>query len=294
MRPDDPLRVLIAGAGYVGTALGQTLASRGHEVFALRRRPEPIAGMHAVAADLDDPASLSVLPRDLDVVHYTAAADERTEEAYERAYVRGLQNLLSVLAGKKSNVRRLLYTSSTAVYGQNAGEDVDEDSPAEPRASTGRILLRGEDAARTNALAPAIVLRLGGIYGPGRDRLLRQVARGEARLSPTPHTTNRIHRDDCAGALAHLMTLPNPQPTYLGVDSEPADRNDVLRFLAAELGAPPPSEDDGPPSGRLEGGHKRCRNDRLRASGYHFAYPTFRDGYRSMIADFLRKSGSGT
>lgn len=294
VRAEEKLRVLVAGAGYVGRALGEMLAGQGHEVFALRRRPEGLEGpLRPFAADLGDPSTLTNLPPGIDVVFYTAGADERSDEAYERAYVRGLDHLLSAFDAQHIRPRRLLYTSSTAVYGQTDGEDVDETSATEPRASTGRILLRGERAALDNGLVPAIVLRLGGIYGPGRDRLLRQVASGQAQLTSRPHFTNRIHRDDCAGALAHLMSLADPEPIYLGVDHAPTDRNEVLRFLAAELSAPPPAEGEAT-SARLEGGHKRCRNDRLVASGYRFAFPSFREGYRPMIADFLRNSGSAT
>ena len=91
------------------------------------------------------------------------------------------------------------------------------------------------------------------------------------------------HRDDCAGVLRHLMGVPSPEELYLGVDCEPTDEAAVLRWLAGALGAPPPRSAPETPGGR--GGNKRCRNQRLLASGYAFRYPSFRDGYTALLAE---------
>jgi nucleoside-diphosphate-sugar epimerase len=175
------------------------------------------------------------------------------------------------------------------VYAQDDGSWVDEGSPAEPAEGTGRRILEGE---RLVASAPftGVTLRLAGIYGPGRTRLLEQVRSGEARIPrDEPRYTNRIHRDDCAGAIVHLLALATPDALYLGVDREPAPIADVQRWLAAELGVPaPPAEADpenvqDSPSARRNRSNKRCKNDRLIASGYVFRYPTFREGYRAIL-----------
>jgi nucleoside-diphosphate-sugar epimerase len=180
-----------------------------------------------------------------------------------------------------------LYTSSTAVYAQSHGEWVDETSTTDPSHFTGRRVLEGERLLLGGPF-PATVLRLGGIYGPGRVSLIERVRQGQAvcRAGPTLYT-NRIHRDDCAGALHHLMTVPHPEALYLGVDHAPADLCAVLRWLAAQLGAPPPrveamTEDET----RRQRTNKRCRNARLVASGYTFGYPTFRDGYAALVAAY--------
>lgn len=280
------MRVLIAGCGDVGTALGLRLAGEGHEVWGLRRDPAWLSAappaIQPLAADLTDPASLAVLPEGLEAIAYTAAASASTEPAYQAAYVQGLANLLHLLAARGERIRRVLFTSSTAVYGQSAGEWVDETSPTEPPGFSGRVLLEAERVLDEGPY-PGIAVRLGGIYGPGRTRLLRQVLAGEARLPAEPAYTNRIHRDDCAGLLAHLLALPQPQPLYLGVDHEPADLRDVYLWLAEQLGAPPPQAAEpgasSAPGARTRAGSKRCSNARLLASGYRFLYPTFREGY---------------
>src|SRR5262249_21644146 len=158
----------------------------------------------------------------------------------------------------------------TAVYGQCAGELVDEDSPSEPPTFRGRLLLEGERLAQ-RAVTPAagssaVVLRLGGIYGPGRTWLVDAVRAGRAAAARdgAPRWSNRIHEADAAAALFHLARLPAPAALYLGVDCAPAPRDEVAAWLYARLGLSPPAHAAGAPSAD---GSKRCSNARLLASG---------------------------
>ena len=274
-------RVLIAGCGYVGAALAERLAQRGHEVFALRRSDRAPLGARLLRADLLRPESLSQLPDDVSTVFYTAAPDAGSEDTYRAIYVDGLRNLLAALEQRGGRPSRLLLTTSTAVYAQDAGEWVDEDSPTQPTRHQGRVLLESEALALTCGIR-AIVVRFGGIYGPGRTRLIDEVRRGAATIPDRPSYTNRIHRDDCAGVLEHLASAPSTQQIYLGVDDDPADRRAVVGWLAAQLGASTPRVE--PLEGTAERG-KRCRNDRLRASGYALQYASFRAGYAAMLQE---------
>jgi nucleoside-diphosphate-sugar epimerase len=271
---------LVAGAGYVGEALARALLAAGHEVVVLRRSESPPPpGARAFRADLTLPGALDALPA-ADLVFYTAGADERSDEAYRRAYVEGVARLIERFAREPEPPRRLLFTSSTAVYGQQDGEWVDESSEAVPADFAGRSLLQGE-ALVLSAPFPGTVLRLGGIYGPGRTSL---VERARSGATGGPSYTNRIHRDDAAGALAHLALLPAAEPRYVGVDCEPAREDEVLAWLARRLGAPAGSAPDAaPPAPRRARGSKRCRNALLLASGYRFRYPTYREGYGALL-----------
>jgi nucleoside-diphosphate-sugar epimerase len=280
-------RILIAGCGYVGGALAASLAGEGNLVFGLRRRPvSQHHGVQPIAADLTDSDTLRSLPRELDFVFYTISSDERSDEAYRKAYVQGLTNLLKAMEKNHKELKRFFLASSTGVYEQEKGEWVDESSPAEPTHFSGRRLLEAEQLLATSSV-PSTVVRFGGIYGPGRTRLIRQLLAGQATYPVEENRyTNRIHRDDCAGALAHLMSLPSPEALYLGVDDEPVAQRDLLHWLAESLNSPPPR----PQSRhyRTRRGNKRCRNDRLRASGYRFRYPNFRAGYQPLLKEFCR------
>lgn len=276
-------RVLIAGCGDVGSRLGGLLARRGHGVWGLRRHPENLPeGIEPLAADLTDPVTLQDLPPDLDLVFYTAAAEGRSDEAYRQAYVDGVRHLLEALQEAGQTPQRILFTSSTGVYGQRDGSWVDETSPTEPESFTGRRVLEGEELLAQGPF-PAVSLRLGGIYGPGRTRLLDRVRRGEATCPEGPPIyTNRIHSEDAAAALVHLGFLGTVESCYVGVDRRPADLCEVLRFLARRLEAPPPRTVPAE-STDIRRGSKRCSSRRLFDSGFRFVYPTYREGYAEMI-----------
>lgn len=283
-------RLLVAGCGYVGSALAAAEGAAGTTVFGLRRTLRPLpAGVTPVVADLADEASLAHLPPDLDTVVYAAAADERSDAAYRRAYVDGPVTLLRHLARRGDPLRRFLLVSSTGVYGHNDGSWVDEDTPTGSH-GTGAVLEEGEQRCLA-APVSTVVLRLGGIYGPGRRNLIDRVLRGEAGCPAGPPVfTNRIHLADIVAAIRHLLDLPQPDSVYLGVDDEPADTATVVRWLAARTGAPTPQTTPATPVRS----NKRCRNARLVASGFRFRYPTFREGYTQVLAELgLLRTDSG-
>lgn len=274
--------VLIAGCGLVGGALARRLVAADKRVTGMKRRPEGLpAGARAFAADLADPSTLAGLPDDVDALVYAASADGRSPEAYRRAYVEGLRNVLDALSKVGAPLERAIFTSSTAVYGQADGSWVDESSPTLPSSFTGEILLEAEALLAERPLL-GTSLRLAGIYGPGRDRLIRMVREGRARLPASSRYTNRIHVEDCAGALAHLLSLEEPASIYIGVDDDPAEYGEVISWLAETMGVPAP-EAAGADESTGRGGNKRCRNSRLRESGYELRYRGYRDGYREML-----------
>ena len=275
--------VLIAGCGYVGTALGVRLAAARHRVWGLRRTcPGLPSSIEPFTADLSVPETLRELPRDLEVVFYTAGAASFSDSAYKSAYVDGLTHLLEALREQGQRPSRIFFTSSTGVYAQDAGEWLDERSPAMPSKFSGLRLVEAESAL-LGAGYPATIVRLGGIYGPGRTRLIEQVRNGTARLTEGRTCyLNLIHRDDCAGVLAHLMGMPHPDSMYIAVDNEPVERNALLGWIAEQLGLPkPPTASSEEATEPQRGGNRRFRNARLLATGYQFAYPSFREGYLS-------------
>lgn len=276
------MNILIAGCGYVGTALGVRLAADGHGVWGLRRRPGGLPdGVQPLAADLSDAATLCDLPPGLDVVYYTAGAADSSAAAYRAAYVDGPRHLLAALRQQDQRPRRLVFTSSTGVYAQCRGEWVDEDSPAEPLHAGGQHLLAGERLFLDSGF-PTTVLRLAGIYGPRRTRLIDSLRQGDATYQDSPPVyLNLIHRDDCVGVLRHVAALARPASLYVGVDYRPVERGTLLRWLSGMLDTPPPRL---VPASTNRRSNKRCRNARLAASGYSFIHPTFQHGYSAIIA----------
>ncbi|MDQ1057259.1 nucleoside-diphosphate-sugar epimerase [Arthrobacter globiformis] len=279
------MTILLAGCGDLGTEAGLRFAAAGHRVVGWRRSPDKLpAEIEGAAANLST-ADLPPVPADTAAVVIAVAADAPTEEAYRSAYLDGVAHVLDALARDHVTPGRVLFVSSTAVYGDAGGGWIDENTTSEPAGFSGRVMREAEDLLLTRldgtGTSP-IVLRLGGIYGPGRTRLIDQVRTGAAVIPNQPRYTNRIHRDDAAGAIVHLLSMPEaPSRVYVGVDNDSAELGDVLRFLAAELRL------DVPPTGSLggaRGGNKRCSNALLRGTGFSYKYPTFREGYRDILA----------
>lgn len=285
-------RILIAGCGDIGSNLGRQLGAAGYSVWGLKRDPSDLAPpLQPLAADLSDPATLQ-LPPHLDAVIYSAAAASFSAADYQAAYVDGVRNLIAALRQARQSPQKILFVSSTAVYGQCAGEWVDEDTPAQAAGFAGACLRQGERLIWESGW-PASVVRFGGIYGPGRTRLIESVRHASAqRPAGNPLYTNRIHRDDCVRVLAHVLELAVAEPLYLAVDDAPAPLDEVLCWIAEQIGvAPPPlaaeaikpgAETRPDPQTRRRTS-KRCRNTRLRNSGFHFRYPSYKEGYASLL-----------
>ena len=276
-------RVLIAGCGDVGTALGLMLCERGHEVFGARRSAHRLpAPLHPVSVDVTDRSAMERTLPGVDVVVYAIAAGRREERAYRRAYVDGVSALLDVLEDRTEPPRRLFFVSSTSVYGERGGAWIDETAPLRPRGFAGESLVVGERRMLASPI-PATVVRLAGIYGSGRGWLIKRARAGACCSGDPPRFTNRIHRDDCAGVLAHLIGCDVVDDVYIGVDDAPAEECEVMEWLAARLDAPAPRRvRHGEPA--AQGAGKRCSNARLRASGYRFRYPTYREGYAAVLS----------
>lgn len=276
-------KCLIVGCGDIGVALAGILAAQGCEVWGLRRDsaalPDSIHGITADVSRIDTLEPLRSISFDFVLVTLTPGAFN--DSAYQQVYVEGLKNVLAVLNPDK--LQRLLYVSSTSVYHQSDDGWVDEESLARPESFSGRRLLEAEALLASSGLATTII-RFAGIYGPGRKRLIEQVRNGQGCAKSPPLYTNRIHRDDCVGFLAHLLRLQwqgqTLQACYIGVDNEPVTMWELKQWLAQQLGIS---------SGQLlkesltRRNSKRCRNQRLLDSGYQLLYPGYREGYGALL-----------
>jgi nucleoside-diphosphate-sugar epimerase len=286
-------KILIVGCGAIGSELAEVLSEQGHDVTGLKRRP-PLSSpgpINYAAADISSPGDLADLDSDFSEAFFIVSPDGRTEQSYRAVYETGLNNLLAKLPDT-----RWIMVSSSSVYGQTQGEWVDENSVAEPENITSRLIRQAEQ--RVTALNPAnIVVRFSGIYGPGREYLLRQAMQIPAVQQTPPYFTNRIHQRDCVGVLAFLLEQRLAGKAlaqcYLASDDDPAPMWEVVSWLANRLHCPPPIAKDGG-SGAIgrpivktvdadTGMNKRCSNARLKALGYQFRYPDYKDGYSELI-----------
>ena len=275
------MRVLVIGCGYVGQPLATVLLAT-HDVYVLSRSAKPSAGdVRAIGGDITDAEALkSVLPREFDVVINTASSTKGGVEEYRSVYLEGTRNLLSHLQFQK-----YIWTSSTSVYAQTDGSVITEESVADPSSPTSRILRETEELVLGKG--PGIVLRLAGIYGPGRGHLFQQYLRGEARIhGEGTRWLNMVHCDDAVGAIIAALDNGRPGEIYNVGDNEPVTERAFFTWLAKRLkGELPPSVDEAERAGRKRGvTNKRVSNRKLREElDYEFVYPTFREGYEDEI-----------
>ena len=288
------MRVAILGCGYVGLELGRQLAPA-HEVFGVRRSDAGIeaiedAGLEAVKADVTDQRALEAVP-DVDWLVFAASSGGRGADAARAVYVEGLETVIDQFWGRDAAPERLVYTSSTGVYGDHGGDWVDESTPLAPQTEKTQVLAEAERVATTRPAEKGghgTVARFAGLYGPDRYRLSRYL---EGPV--TAGYLNMVHRDDAAGAVRFILEDDHREVVVLVVDDEPVEKWAFADWLANECGVSPPpkqtkaerlaDESLSATATRRIQTSKRCSNDRLRALGYDFAYPTYKTGYRAAI-----------
>ncbi len=273
-------KLLILGCGDLGERLAGALATKPYKITGVRRRPMPAASnLSYRALDLHQTEQLrQLLAEGWDTLVISLSPDERSDQGYKRTYVDTAKALMDALQTQAYKPRLLLFVSSTSVYSQEDGSWVNEDSLAEPKGFNGKRLLEAEEIIASSDLNHVIV-RFSGIYGPGRERLINQVKSGSAPLGN--QFTNRIHAQDCARVLAHLIERQRSSPLqklYLASDSYPCTQGEIAAWLGTALGLKTqPSGNMGQPSG------KRIHNQRLLHSGFQLSYADFRLGYAELL-----------
>ncbi|QDT96379.1 SDR family oxidoreductase [Gimesia aquarii] len=293
---------LIIGCGYVGLPVAQKWLEQGHTVYALTRSEKRASefknlGLKPIEGDITQPESLKSLPS-TDTVLYAVGFDRSANQTRHDIYVTGLNHVLSEI---KNRTRKIIYLSSTSVYGQTMGEWVDETSPCEPERENGKICLEAERLFEKQRLiskredhnsASAVILRLAGIYGPGRLLArMEQIKAGEPLLGRPDAYLNLIHVTDIVNTILRCDADIPLESHYLVSDNYPMTRQEYYETLAQMIDAPLPQfavkESDQPElkskrnhsTERAAGLNKRCSNKRLREGlGIELVYPTIREG----------------
>jgi nucleoside-diphosphate-sugar epimerase len=223
---------------------------------------------------------VEVLNQGFDVVVATLTPDGFNPEAYQRAYVDSAKTLASAMTLASFVPKLVIWVSSTSVYGNCNGDWVDEQSPTTALSFSGKLLLEAEQ--QIEALpCPSVIVRFSGIYGPGRTRMLDQIIAGKGRPAQPQQWSNRIYSEDCAGVLAHLVRAFDAgkalETLYLATDCAPVTQHDLRIWLAQQLDVELKDEIV------EQKAIRRCSNQRLLDSGYEFHYPSYKEGYQSLI-----------
>jgi nucleoside-diphosphate-sugar epimerase len=232
---------LIIGCGYLGSRVAALWLAQGHRVRALTRgRVEELRGMgvEPVVGDVRELLDLLTL-EPADTVLYAVTPDRRHGATAEAVWVEGLVNLISAMR-EWPTAPRLVFISSTSVYGQTGGEEVDEAAPTCPADDSGRVLARAEALLLAKWWPEAVVLRFAGIYGPGRLIRGQSLLKGESIPAEPDSWLNLIHVADGAAAVVAAAERGRPGGVYNIADDHPVPRRDFYARLAELIGAPPP------------------------------------------------------
>ncbi len=281
------IRFFIFGAGYSGKAIAELALAQGHHASGTTRSTEK--------ADLLRKAGIAPLVFDgSEVTQDIADALAATTHLVISIAPGEDDPVLAVgrdtIASRMPALRWIGYLSTVGVYGDHKGAWVDEDAACGPSAQRSQQRLDAEQAwiaLGASIGRPVAVLRLSGIYGPGRNALVN-LERGTARrIIKENQIFNRIHVDDIAGATMHLAATDRGG-IFNVTDDEPAPPQDVVAYAAALMNVAPPPEvrfeeaEMTPMARSFYGENKRVSNARIRREGYDFRFPDYRAAFDHM------------
>jgi len=275
-------KILIIGCGNIGGALAKQLVMQGHQVTGLKRKPPTTrTAVSYIKGDVTNQKVFDGLTLDFDQVIYILSPGGNGFEGYKAVFETGASNTLKAFKDAGSNPA-FIFVSSSRVYGQQAGEWINEESPTKPTDERGKILL----AAEKQFLAfndRTTIVRFSGIYGRS-NYFVNQLKTGVGIQKEPPYYTNRIHHEDCVRALAFIINKKSNgdklRSIYLATDNDPATKWDVASFLAQSLTLPKPTALSVEKSASS---NKRLENKRLMEEGFEFKSKSYKDGYSELF-----------
>lgn len=271
------MQVLIVGSGYVGARLLARLDAKNIVAWGVRRSAAPGSSPRLLRADVTQPPTLRSLPDDITHVVYAVSPGQRDDEAYRLAYPTGLSHILA-----RYPAARVSFISSTAVYGQTDGAEVDDSSPAEATSFSAKRLREAEALAL--AQPHSAVLRASGIYGPGRNRLLARLVHHPLEQDERETWTNRIHVDDLVSVLEWVLKDEERGGTFVASDPHPVQLGNLQEYVRAFAGVGQWLEAPTATERRLGRQNRRIVPRRLLDGGFEFGFPSYQAGYASIIA----------
>lgn len=281
------------GCGDLGGTVAREARRRGMHVTAVTRNGATAGrlragGIEAIVAELATTDWHAEIAGGADFVLNAVSSGGGGLDGYRRSYLEGMRSVLRWLH-ERGPAGTLVYTSSTSVYPQGGGTRVDEGAATAGTSERGEILLAAEDLVRGGggACARWFVLRLAGLYGPGRMHLIEQVRAGTI-AGCGDHRLNLVHRDDAAAAVWATFGAAAGigNEVFNVADDGAAPKSEVAAWLARRLGVPAPTFTGAPAAGRGDVTPDRVvANDRIkRVLGWAPRYASFRDGYENVLA----------
>jgi nucleoside-diphosphate-sugar epimerase len=290
------MRIFLLGAGYSARAFARRERGRAEAIVGTARSPEKFEslrrdGIEPLAFDGRAIGSeVTEALRQTTHLVLSAAPEAGAEGESHDPFLRHVDGRLRQFM---PDLRWIGYLSTVGVYGDHGGAWVDEESECRPVSRRSAARLEAEKAwqqAAERERIPLAVLRLAGIYGPGRNALANLAAGTARRIVKPGQMFNRIHVGDIAGVLS-LLAEKEMDGVFNLADGEPSPAEDVVAFAAQLMGVEPPPEipfgeaEMTPMARSFYGENKRVSNARIKRLGYAFDWPDYRTALARMWAE---------
>lgn len=272
-------KIAIIGCGYVGRAIAKRWKDAGHQLTVTTTSPEKVSQLADLAqrvkvvAGSNQDALREICEGQEVILLSVASKGGRTEETYRTSYLKTTKNLCNVLR-TNSTVKQVIYTSSYSVVGNYDGEWVNEETPDKPMNIFSEILKETEETLLKSQMGDRriCVLRLGGIYGEGREILkIFRRAMGTTKPGAGAEYGNWIHLEDIVRSI-EFAEKKQLSGLFNVVADEPMQRREMLDRLAQKYNLEPIIWNESQPSNRLL--NVRVSNKKIRDQGFDLAYPT--------------------
>lgn len=272
-------KYLIIGQGAIGLPVTNHLANQGFDVTGLARqnRKHYDLANNAQFLQLDALNLTAEQLKDFHSIAIIVTPDDYSTSGYENSYLKICQHLAS-LSDELPNLERIIFISSTGIYGQDNGEWIDDTVKPEPLAddSTSNFILKAEQALQNGFDDKAIIIRPSGIYGRKRLMRVRQAQKDEKEPIAREQWTNRIMDSDLVTIIAKVLTIASPKPLYLATDYLPVTNFELTTWLSKKLNSTPPKVADSKTAVTGKRLHSNIPRDWL-------AFPDWQSGYRDIL-----------
>jgi nucleoside-diphosphate-sugar epimerase len=223
------MHILFIGYGKTSQRAAKLLFEQGHQITTISQSPKTDAYANHLIQDVHQ-LDLSDIPP-IDVAYVLLSPNVSTVEAYQQTYVDSVQPITQAL--KAHPIQRLIVVSSTRVYGENAGERVDDDTVPNPNDVQGNLLLRMEQLYQQYLDEACVIVRPTGIYS-GSSARMQKLAEHTVSY-PTIQWSNRIHIDDLARFLVHLLHVEHPEKSYICTNNQPQPLHERILKIQRSL-----------------------------------------------------------
>ncbi|MGA8882126.1 MAG: NAD(P)H-binding protein [Acinetobacter sp.] len=268
------MHILFIGYGKTSQRAAKQLFEQGHQITTISRSPKSDGFASHLIQDIQQLDLSELAP--IDAVYVLLSPESSAVEAYQRTFVDSIAPVVHAL--KNHPVKKVIVVSSSRVYGENAGERIDDETPPQPGDAQGQVLLNMETLWQQAYPSQCVIVRPAGIYGTSVARMIKLAE--TSKTYPKLHWSNRIHIEDLAAFLAHLLHVEQAEKSYLCSNSQPLPLHEIIQWFQRQLHVPELALESMSETG------KRIYASRMQQMGFELQHPNCFDDYLALLGKF--------